>query len=137
MKRLWHEMNLSETPKAHLIFEHASDDQAAFDGIGDKIEDPIEKRHQEQMRIDHILSKMHGGFKARMKTQHRYEWRNNDPGVLKQIQQVYKHTSRNKRNRGDDIMSLAQARDKVVKKERRDQRAQNVVDIVLGFGDDE
>ena len=137
MKRLWHEMNLSETPKAHLIFEHAADDQAMFDGIGDKIEDPIEKRHQEQMRIDHILSKMHGGFKARMKTQHRYEWRNNDPGVLKQIQQVYKHTSRNKRNRGDDIMSLAQARDKVVKKERRDQRAQNVVDIVLGFSDDE
>ena len=88
MKRLWHEMNLSETPKAHLIFEHAADDQAMFDGIGDKIEDPIEKRHQEQMRIDHILSKMHGGFKARMKTQHRYEWRNNDPGVLKQIQRV-------------------------------------------------
>ena len=89
MKRLWHEINLSETPKAHLIFEHASDDQAAFDGIGDKIEDPIEKRHQEQMRFDHILSKkMHGGFKARMKTQPRYQWRNNDPGVLKQIHRV-------------------------------------------------
>ena len=101
------------------------------DGIGDKIEDPIEKRHQEQMRIDHILSKMHSSFKTTMKTQHRYEWRNNDPGVLKQIQQVYKHTSRNKRNRGDDIMSLAQTRDKVVKKECRDQRAQNVVDIML------
>ena len=49
MKLLWHEMNLSETPKAHLIFEHAADDQAMFDDIGDKIEDPIEKRHQEQM----------------------------------------------------------------------------------------
>ena len=49
MKQLWHEMNLSETPKAHLIFEHAADDQAMFDGIGDKIEDLIEKRHQEQM----------------------------------------------------------------------------------------
>ena len=35
-------------------------------------------------------------------------------------------------------MSLAQARDKaVMKKEHRDQRAQNVVDIVLDFGDDE
>ena len=61
-------------PKGHLIFEQqAADDQAMFDGISDKIEDPIEKRHQEQMRIDHILlSKMHGGFKARMITR-RYE----------------------------------------------------------------
>ena len=73
-----------------------------------------------------------------MKTQYRYEWRNNDPGVLKQIQQVYKHDiSRNKRNRGDNIMSLAQVHDKVVKKERKDQRAQSVVDIVLGFSDNE
>ena len=34
-------------------------------------------------------------------------------------------------------MSLAQAHGKAAKKEHRDQRAQNVVDIVLDIGDDE
>ena len=46
MKKLWIAMGLSITPKAHLIFEHAADNQRRFGGIGDKIEDPLEKRHQ-------------------------------------------------------------------------------------------
>ena len=42
MKRLWLDMGFSKTPKAHLIFCHAVDEQDMFDGLGDKIEDPIE-----------------------------------------------------------------------------------------------
>ena len=45
MQQLWYDMELSCTPKAHLIFEHAADDQDYFDGLGDKIEYPLEKRH--------------------------------------------------------------------------------------------
>ena len=42
MKILWCEMGFSVTPKAHLIFEHACNNQLEFGGIGDKIEDFIE-----------------------------------------------------------------------------------------------
>ena len=127
MRELWGKMDLPETPKAHLIFEHAADDQDKFDGLGDKIEDPLEKRHQEQMRFDNILSKMHGGFNARMMTQQKYEWRNNDPMVQAHINRVKVHTSR-KRPRHD--VSLANCRKHKVKKERQDNRTDNITAII-------
>ena len=34
MRKLWCEMDLSITPKAHLIFEHTADDQEKYNGIG-------------------------------------------------------------------------------------------------------
>eukprot|EP00957_Ditylum_brightwellii_P132596 10111997-Ditylum_brightwellii.AAC.1 len=37
---------------------------------------------------------MRGGFCARMKTQQRYEWRNNNPQVLKQIEAVHAKSKR-------------------------------------------
>jgi hypothetical protein len=49
MEKLWWKMELSETPKAHLIFTHAADDQVKYGGLGDKIKDPLEKHHQEQV----------------------------------------------------------------------------------------
>ena len=39
---LWEEMDLSVTPNTHLVFKHAADDQDKFNGLGDKIEDPLE-----------------------------------------------------------------------------------------------
>ena len=61
-KRLWLDMVLSKTPKADLIFDHVADEQDMFDGLGRKIEDPLERRHQDQMKFDKILSQMKGGF---------------------------------------------------------------------------
>lgn len=128
MKILWHEMGLSETPKAHLIFAHAADDQERFDGIGDKIEDPLEKRHQEQMRIDHIVSKMHGGFEARMRTQQKYEWRNNHPLVVEQINKIVRLTSR---KREHDNLSKGEERIIRCKTERDDLRTRNMEVIAV------
>ena len=75
------------------------------------------------MRVDHILAKMHGGFNARMKTQQKYEWRNNDPVVQEHINRVKEHTSR---NRPGSIVSLANERKYKVKKERQDKRINNI-----------
>jgi hypothetical protein len=124
MERLWHDMGLSETPKAHLIFKHAADDQEKFDGLGDKIEDPIEKRHQVQMKIDHILSRMQGGFCNKMKTQQKYEWRDNHPQVLKQIKRV-KHASTRKITAADGLTN-GYKRQKLIKEEREVSRAEFV-----------
>jgi hypothetical protein len=88
MKILWLRMGLPETPKAHLIFAHAADDQERYGGLGDKIEDPLEKRHQEQLRIDSILNKMTGGFKKQKEVQLKYEWRNTSPLVKERVEYV-------------------------------------------------
>ena len=123
MKHLWHDMELSETPKAHLIFEHAADDQERFNGLGDKIEDPLEKRHQEYIRLHSIFHKMHGGFELQMTTQSKIEWRNSNPLVMEQIEKV---KNENKRKRKSSIFSLAKERNDVVKAERQETRRQQV-----------
>ena len=68
-KRLWLEMGLSKTPKDHLVFYHAADEQDIFDGLDKKIEDPLERRHRDQVKIDKIISRMKGGFPYRMQMQ--------------------------------------------------------------------
>ena len=117
MKQLWLAMGLSETPKAHLIFSHAADDQRRYGGLGDKIEDPLEKRHQEQMRLDNILKKMTCGFEKKMLTQLKYDWRNTDPLVTDQIRFVKTSSSR---KRGINLLSLADERSQVLTVERID-----------------
>ena len=102
MKRFWFELKCSETHKAHLIFQHAADDQDEFGGLGDKGEDDWERRHQVQAKFDHILHRMCGGWQKQISTQLKYEWRNNDPRVEKQIIKVHEKTSR-KRKLSPDI----------------------------------
>ena len=125
MRKLWFEIGLAYTPKAHLIFEHAADDQERFDGIGDKIEDPLEKRHQEQKKYDMILSRMKC-YEQQMETQFKYEWRNNNPLVVDQINYIKERTSR-KRKIG--LISLSVERNDIIKKERQQQRLDNISSI--------
>ena len=66
MKRLWLDMGLSKTPKANLIFDNTSDEQDMFDGLGDKIEYPLERRHQDEMKIYKIISQIQGGLPCQM-----------------------------------------------------------------------
>jgi hypothetical protein len=126
MKRLWQDMKLSCTPKAHLIFEHAADDQQRLNGLGDKIEDPLEKRHQEYLRMHSIFHKMHGGFEFQMKTQAKIEWRNSDPLVMEQIARVKESNNRKRRLH---IVSLGEER-KVLMKQERDVSRRNNVDLL-------
>ena len=129
MERLWHEMGLSETPKAHLIFKHAADDQDMFGGLGDKVEDPIETRHQEQMQIDSILSRMQGGFWKKMKTQQRYEWRNNNPRVLKQIRLVRENSKRKMLCTNNNGLTTGELNQKRIKEEGWEACAAYMVSI--------
>ena len=94
MQELWCLMRLSIMLKVHLIFIHAADDQAKFGGLGDKTEDPIEKRHQEQLRSDAILNKMSCGFAQKMHTQLKYKWHNTNPLVMDQIMKVMSSSTR-------------------------------------------
>jgi hypothetical protein len=128
MKILWLKMGLSETPKAHLIFAHAADDQKRYGGLGDKIEDPLEKRHQEQLRIDSILNKMTGGFKKQKEVQFKYEWRNTNPLVKERVEFV---KSLQKRKRKFEKVSLAVERQHEITTERHKSREENINNIKL------
>jgi hypothetical protein len=123
MKILWLQMGLSITPKAHLVFDHAADDQLKYGGIGDKIEDPLEKRHQEQMRLDNILNKMSGGFQKKMTTQLKYEWRNTHPLVMDHIACVHSLTTRKRRI--DEILLVERHADEL-KQERHQMRDNHI-----------
>jgi hypothetical protein len=126
MKKLWNKMELSITPKAHLIFFHAANDQLIYGGLGDKIEDPLEKRHQEQMRLDSILNKMSCSFHKKMLTQYKYEWRNSNPLVLDRIDEVKLRTSR--KRKADDV-ELPSDQSIIMKQERQQRRIDYVNDI--------
>ena len=126
MKVLWTTMGLSETPKAHMIFTHAADDQFKYGGLGDKIEDPLEKRHQEQMRLDSILNKMSCGFERRMLTQFKYDWRNSTPLVTDRIEEVKTLTGH--KRKADEVGLLSQ-RSIFIKEERQQQRIDYINDI--------
>ena len=126
MKILWLKMDLLETPKAHLIFSHAADDQEHFGGLGDKTEDPLEKRHQEQLRVDSILNKMTGGFQKQRQTQFKYEWRNTNPLVKERIEYVQSLTARKRKL--DDV-SLGFERQKLRATERHNVQYRNINDM--------
>ena len=119
MKRYWLDLKCSITHKAHLIFTHAADDQDEFDGLGDKGEDDWERRHQTQGKFDHMLKRMSGGWGKQIRTQVKYEWRNNHPRVLRQVENVYNTTSRKRKiDPGMETISLREKRQATVKAER-------------------
>ena len=71
---------------------------------------------------------MHGGFEARMKTQQKYEWKNNDPVVREHIDRVKEHTSRKRPGR---VVLLADERKCKVKKEGQDKQINDTNIIIL------
>ena len=87
MKSLWSKLGFSLTPKAHLVFHHAHYDMVRLGGLGDKNEDFIEKRHQDQKRYNNITLNQHHGVNQ-LKSQDLMEWRDDDPMICQQIAEV-------------------------------------------------
>ena len=106
MKKLWKQLNFSFTPKAHLLFSHAYDDMVRFDGLGDKTEDFIEKRHQDQKRFNSITYRQ-SKKTHQLSSQDIMEWREQDPAVQDQIMEVY---ASDRRSRGQIKQRNAQER---------------------------
>ena len=93
MKSLWSTLGFSLTPKAHLVFAHAYFDMVRLGGLGDKTEDFIEKRHQDQKRYNNITMRQHH-VTNQLKSQDMMEWRDDDPVVRQQIAEVDRVSTR-------------------------------------------
>lgn len=94
MERKWNFMSFSLTPKAHTVFAHSADDQQRFGGLGDKIEDALERMHQKQANQDHRTLRMKGGNGCKLNVQGLYAWQQTNPLIVDQIQTVQQMTSR-------------------------------------------
>ena len=94
MERKWILMSFSITPKAHTVFAHSADDQQRFGGLGDKVEDALERMHQKQANQDHRTLRMKGGNGCKLNVQGVYRWQETDPLIVDQIQKVQQMTSR-------------------------------------------
>ena len=91
MERLWVRMEFSKTPKAHLLFDHAADEQVRWGGLGDKIEDPLEKRHQDQKNLYDVIKRI-PNVTRQFEIQNKREWALSNPISLEVLDNVYKKT---------------------------------------------
>ena len=88
MSKLWKELGCSKTPKAHLLFDHAADEQVRWGGLGDKLEDPLEKRHQIQMSLMSVLKRIPDDAK-RLEAQNKREWMISNPLATNILHNIY------------------------------------------------
>ena len=112
MRKLWTEMGFSVTPKAHLIFTHAARDQELFGGLGDKIEDSLERIHQEQVRYDCVTMRMRGR-ERKLRRQAKMRWRDGNPEVIQWVNHVKEKTSypmKRKKVQRRDVKSMTNKR---------------------------
>ena len=56
LEKLWREIKISITPKAHVMFVHTLDQVIEYNGIADKVEDYVEKAHQIGKKLEHLTS---------------------------------------------------------------------------------
>ena len=121
MAKMWRHMKLPETHKAHLLFAHASKDQRILGGFGDKDEEWVEKLHQSQKIMSHLLQRQVGGYSKQMVTQFNLNWRNTMPAVEAQL--TFVNTTLQRQNK----RKLKEERDVERKKARVDLREENLI----------
>ena len=56
LEKMWNELHISITPKAHVLFDHTLEQVIEFGGIADKVEDYVEKAHRIGKKLDHFTS---------------------------------------------------------------------------------
>ena len=58
LKKLWCDMKLNITPKAHVLFCHTLKQLKDYNGIADKVEDFVEKAHQDGKKLEDLVKRM-------------------------------------------------------------------------------
>ena len=97
LERLWRQADMSITVKAHILFKHAIDQVKAFGGIADKVEDFVEKAHQEGKKYNDITKRMGPNWIKKQQTQISRQWAAQHPAVLETKKRVTEASRRNKR----------------------------------------
>jgi hypothetical protein len=99
-EKLWNEFDLSITPKVHMKFQHAAQQQRMWDGFGDKSDDTIEVFHQQQNEVAYLTKRMASGTEAQLRSQQKTIWKWGDPETKWIVEDARKSRMRNSSNRG-------------------------------------
>jgi hypothetical protein len=113
----WRAMDISITPKVHIIEDHTVPQMRYHGGIGDKGEDFVEASHQNGKR-EHRRTGRVIFFKKRHNCAQKNEYINNDPAIQDQIFAV----NNSKRRKLTREVSLSETRDAEKKAARDDGR---------------
>lgn len=109
-------LGLNITPKVHLMYKHVAMQMETIEGgLGDKMEDWIEKAHQWGKRLRARFRTMRN-LQKRANAKQRIDHRDSDPAVVKQSLEVDKASKR--KFTGDDKETVEESREQ----ERRDKR---------------
>ena len=85
----WNNLELSHTPKLHILLKHTVEQVRRFGGIADLAEDFVEKAHQIGKRMDHLTARMNSqNYRDKELVKIRRKWLTNDPDVQRQITTV-------------------------------------------------
>ena len=95
LENIWRDLYLSITPKAHILFIHAIPQFIVLGGIGDKVEDFVEKSHQEGKRLDALTSRISSqNYHKQQLIQITKLWTQNHPKIQETIQTVRTYAKR-------------------------------------------
>jgi len=89
----WNEMNLSYTPKFHVLYEHSADLLLEMNGFYDMGEDAIERWHQIRLRHETRIRCLRSLNKQK-ENQAKYEYATTNPTINKIIEEVKNKSKR-------------------------------------------
>ena len=117
LETIWEELELSVTPKFHILVTHTVEQVIRFDGIADKVEDFVEKAHQIGKKLDHLVARMNSRcFRQKEMVKIRRQWLANDPQITNQLKTI----SQSRKRKLNNIPSLTKKEIKAkVKLEKR------------------
>ena len=96
LETLWIELDLSMTPKMHILCNHTIKQVKQFGGIADKVEDFVEKSHQVGKKLDALVARMKSQcFRQQELVKIRHQWLSSDPSVSNQLSIICQKRKRN------------------------------------------
>ena len=120
LEKLWREIKISITPKAHVMFVHTLNQVIEYDGIADKVEDYVEKAHQIGKKLDHFTSRWKTkDYSQKQTIQIKHMLLHQDNDVKQQISHVQLSLKRQFKNTHIRIQT-AKKKQKVIRMKQRD-----------------
>ena len=105
LESLWRQAKLSIIVKMHILFKHTVDKVKAFGGIADKVEDFVEKAHQEGRKHDDLTKRMAKHFRKKQEVQLNRQWAALNPTVQAMKMEVAEASRRTKR-KGSEVETV-------------------------------
>ena len=128
LAEIWKELDLSVTPKMHILICHTLDQVIMFGGIADKVEDFIEKAHQIGKKLDHLVARMNSqSFYQQELVKIRRQWLASDPLVTHRLSAVRQQAKRKFRPDSPGKKPTKAYNRKRVKREKRNNTMEKLL----------